>query len=123
VFPPLVVQVLVSTNWAGFEVALATTVLSVLAAGAFVVSARWAQLLVPLAVVVQVAVRVEGVLAVVALGDTTAAAGVAVRVLPISALPASAVSVRVHRVRMRALVFVFVWVSVCVWMRRRVDKF
>jgi hypothetical protein len=123
VFPPLVVQVLVSTNWAGFEVALATTVLSVLAAGAFVVSARWAQLLVPLAVVVQVAVRVEGVLAAVALGDTTAAAGVAVRVLPISALPASAVSVRVHRVRMRALVFVCVWVSVCVWVRRRVDKF
>jgi hypothetical protein len=83
-------------------VELAITVVLVLAEGAFVVSVRLAQLLVPAVVVVQVAVRVEWEFdVVVALGDGAANAGAAVRALLISALPASAETVRVHRVRGR----------------------
>jgi hypothetical protein len=91
------------------EVALAITVVLVLAEGALVVSARLAQLLIPAAVVVQVAVRVEWAFDV-AVALVAAAAGIAVRALPISALPASAENVRVHGLRMRVRVPVCVWV-------------
>src|SRR5581483_8464432 len=56
VLPPLVVQVRVSTCWAGVVVAAVTRDLSVLAAGSLAVSFLLAQVEMPCGVLVQVAV-------------------------------------------------------------------
>jgi hypothetical protein len=96
VLPPLVVQVRVSTSWAGFEGAAVTSAVLVLAAGSLAVSFLVAQVEMPCGVLVQVAVWVDALLPE-GVGELAARAGAAESAPLIRAAPATVDNALVRR--------------------------
>src|SRR6185437_14696646 len=98
VLPPLVVQVRVSTCWAGFWVGTVASALLVLAAGSFAVSFLLAQVEMPRGVLVQVAVWAGAILPEgAAVAELAARTGAAESAPLIRAAPATVDNALVRR--------------------------